>query len=302
MGELHFATSTPIAAALAVIAAEPLVLAALARLHSLRGRNAAQFGGMALAGFAAWLAAAWQAPAGMPHGLLLLLAADLFYLEIWGLLSRGYTLGVLATLAAAGRPLDAAEIAARYRGGAGLEWILRHRLSGMAAAGLVAARGDRLELTPLGAAVGRCSGAARALLKLERARHAAPVAIGAAVALYPAVLLALIALGAQLEFWQYTAVYSCLTLAVLMAFGALYKSVSLRMLEFLLGRPGRGAPAQALLERYVASESFAHRLAVIESAGFAAREGERFALTPRGRAVARAVRGLHALYAIERIG
>lgn len=143
-----------------------------------------------------------------------------------------------------------------------------------------------------------------AVLVLQRVLpgRATPVATGVAVALYVGAPLFALGTGGRFNFWEYSAVYSCLTLAFLMAFGALYKSVSLRMLEFLLGQPQRSAAAQAVLERCVAEASFAHRLQVIESTHLATRAPAGFALTAKGRALARAVRGLHALFAIERIG
>jgi hypothetical protein len=168
MGALEFAASTPISAALGVIAGTPFALAALARIAPLRGRNALQFALVVLAGFGAWLLSATPAAAAeLLYGFLLLVAAELFYLEIWGLLSRGYTLGVLATLHAAGRPLSAAEIAARYRGGESLDWVMRHRMGGLVAARLVSASGDRLALTAPGVAVALGYRAATALLGLR---------------------------------------------------------------------------------------------------------------------------------------
>jgi hypothetical protein len=168
MGGLDFATSTPIAAALGVIAGTPLLLAALARVPGLRGRNALQFSLVVVAGFAAWLACAKSATAvEAQYGFLLLAAAELLYLEIWGLLSRGYTLGVLATLHAAGTPLSAEDLAARYRGGDGLDWILRHRMGGLVATGLVSASDGRLALTAPGTAVAALYRVAAALLCLR---------------------------------------------------------------------------------------------------------------------------------------
>jgi hypothetical protein len=95
-------------------------------------------------------------------------SAVLVYLEIWGLLSRGYTLGLLTTIHQAGQPLPAAELARRYRGGEGLEWIMRHRLAGLEAAGLVRQDGENLVLTPrLGNAVAWSYRVAVALLGLK---------------------------------------------------------------------------------------------------------------------------------------
>jgi hypothetical protein len=73
----------------------------------------------------------------------------LVYLEIWGLMSRGYTLGIILTLYNAGRLLSEAEVSRSYRGGEGLAWIMCHRVGGLMAAGLVAKRNEDLVLTPL---------------------------------------------------------------------------------------------------------------------------------------------------------
>src|SRR5205807_7885585 len=84
----------------------------------------------------------------MALGFMILGAALLFYLEVWALLSRGYTLGLLLTLHRAGRPLDDSELAARYRGGAGLSWIMSHRIDGLLSAGLVSLENGQVVLSP----------------------------------------------------------------------------------------------------------------------------------------------------------
>ena len=78
----------------------------------------------------------------------LLGAALLFYLEVWSLLSRGYTLGLLLTLYRAGGSLDDDELARRYRGGEGLSWIMRHRLAALVQSGLVQQEDGVIRLTP----------------------------------------------------------------------------------------------------------------------------------------------------------
>ncbi|HXM81937.1 MAG TPA: hypothetical protein VN929_08405 [Burkholderiales bacterium] len=159
MGALQFTTSTSIDYALWVIAGFPFVLGALARLPGLKGRNAGQFAISTCLGTVLWIALIIRADAS-PHdveiGLMLLASAYLMYLEIWALISRGYTLGVLVTLFTARRPLGVDEIAARYRRGDGLSWIMRHRMEGLIGTGLVASHGDTLALTPfLGVATAR---------------------------------------------------------------------------------------------------------------------------------------------------
>ncbi len=63
-------------------------------------------------------------------------------------MTRGYTLGILLTLLNEDRPLGADEIFTAYRGGEGLGWIMRHRLGGLGAAGLLRKDGNQLILTP----------------------------------------------------------------------------------------------------------------------------------------------------------
>jgi hypothetical protein len=91
-------------------------------------------------------------------------------------------------------------------------------------------------------------------------------------------------------------------LLFLMAFGALYKSISLRILLDLLDRPGQAGLYSAILGRYVAAESFESRLAVMQENGFAVLTPAGYALTDKGRRLARLVGALHRLFAIERSG
>jgi hypothetical protein len=160
MPSLDFTIPAAVAAAFAVSFTLPVALLLIARVPLLSGRNALQFLVSAVVTVVAWIIVLLSVPdarsttvAEIIVGAMLLGAAFLVYLEIWGLLSRGYTLGLLITIRTAGRPLPAAELARRYRGGEGLEWIMRHRLAGLEAAGLVEREGPRLVLTRLGRAV-----------------------------------------------------------------------------------------------------------------------------------------------------
>ncbi len=161
IASLDFSLTPTILYALVVGGALPLYLVALARLPWLSGRNALQFLTGFLAVIALWigLLILWPGPqrpnlAELCIGVMTLGAGSLFYLEVWALLSRGYTLGLLVTLYRANRPLDEDELARSYRGGSGLSWIMQHRLSGLIGAGLVRQHGGMIILTPvLGVAV-----------------------------------------------------------------------------------------------------------------------------------------------------
>lgn len=158
---LDFSLTPTVLYALAVGAALPIYVAVIARLAPLGGHNALQFllGSVAMIVLWIGLVFGWPGarspgPAEICTGLMILGAGWLFYLEVWALLSRGYTLGLLVTLYRAGRPLGEDELARSYRGGRGLAWIMEHRVSGLLGAGLVRKKGGMVALTPLlGAAV-----------------------------------------------------------------------------------------------------------------------------------------------------
>jgi hypothetical protein len=172
-GRLDFAASSAVLVSLLAAVVFPIILAAVARLPGLRDRNALQFcaAGVIVAGL--WgiaLAAAGGPPptgADLATSFMLLAGAALVYLEIWGLMSRGYTLGLLLTLFHCKSPMTDAELAAGYRRGEGLGWIMRHRLGGLLSTGLVRRQGDLIVLTSTGVLVARLYRAAIAVLGLK---------------------------------------------------------------------------------------------------------------------------------------
>lgn len=142
-------------AAIAIGVLQPLYLFAITRLPIIVERNAVQFLINCGVTLLLWMLAIWLVPglrqssmAELALGLMALAGSMLVYLEVWGLMSRGYTLGVMLTLHNAEHPLSEAEISRSYRGGEGLEWIMRHRVSGLMAAGLLESRDGQLVLTP----------------------------------------------------------------------------------------------------------------------------------------------------------
>ena len=175
MFALDFTIPPSLIAAFVVSLALPLYLFILARLPLLAGRNAIQFLISVVIAIAAWLCALLFVPAAWPTsaadtvlGAMVIGSVVLFYLEIWALLSRGYTLGLIMTIHQSRRPLPAEELARLYHGGEGLEWIMRHRLAGLEATGLVSRTSDQLVLTPgRGRITALCYRIAIALLGLK---------------------------------------------------------------------------------------------------------------------------------------
>ncbi len=96
------------------------------------------------------------------------------------------------------------------------------------------------------------------LLRLSKRSPALIVVLSAAV-VYLAVLFSALALAQRVALWPFSAAYGFLTLCVLMLFGALYKSVSLRMLGDLSLAVGHALPEQELAGIYRLQQAFAIR-------------------------------------------
>lgn len=173
IGHVDFAAGGAVLTSLIAAALFPAVLAVLARLPALRDRNALQFLASSVIIVGLWVIALLlpgvpaSTAAELATSLMILAGALLVYLEAWGLLSRGYTLGLLLTLFRGGRPITDAQLAASYRQGEGVGWIMRHRLGGLMSARLVRRQGDRIVLTSTGAIIGILYRVAIAVLGLK---------------------------------------------------------------------------------------------------------------------------------------
>lgn len=139
-------------------------------------------------------------------------------------------------------------------------------------------------------------------LRIARAAPPAVVVILSAFAAYPAMVVAVVTVSPPFLFWPSSAVYWFLAICFLMVFGAIYKSISLRILAELAIRPGRQDDYQAILGRYVHRESFQGRVRILVADGMATDDGNGLVLTQKGRRVAGAVAALQRLFRIERSG
>jgi hypothetical protein len=172
-GHLDFTAGAAVVSALVAAALFPAVLALLARLSRLRARNALQFLATSVIVVVLWVIALCvpglraSSAAELATSFMMLACALIIYLEIWALLSRGYTLGLLLTLFRGKAPMSDAQLAASYRQGEGVGWIMRHRLGGLLSARLVRRQGDRIVLTGAGALIGILYRAAVATLGLK---------------------------------------------------------------------------------------------------------------------------------------
>lgn len=118
-----------------------------------------------------------------------------------------------------------------------------------------------------------------------------------------AVSLPLLALsGLQFNLWVFMVVYWFLVTSFLMVFGALYKSLSLRILRDMLSKPGRADSYEEIFSRYLVEESYKNRLDVICRQRFVNLVDNRYLLTPRGMRLARRVFTVQQWFGISRSG
>ena len=144
--------------------------------------------------------------------------------------------------------------------------------------------------------------AAVVIIRVLRVISPAVLVLAAAWIVYGAMLILLPMVGAVVHFWATSITYWFLTLCFLMAFGAIYKSVSLRVLRDLLKTEGRSQSHDAILARYIREESYQRRLALLESEGFALRQPEGYVLTPKGNRLAGVAHVIQRVFRIERSG
>ncbi len=176
LGQIDFNMPPSLLAALALAASQPAWLFAAARLPGMSGRNTLQFMLSAASVIVFWSIAVTFAPAIRPFNLAELLVclmifggATLAYLQIWALLTTGYTIAILLALLKSTRPLTEDEISNAYRSGYGLQWVMHRRVGGLIKAGLVKRDDDCLALTPgTGLAIAYVYRVSVAILGLKR--------------------------------------------------------------------------------------------------------------------------------------
>ena len=143
-----------------------------------------------------------------------------------------------------------------------------------------------------------------AVIMLRRAHAVGPsrIVIGAAVIVGIVTVAGALVMRPVIFFWPLFASYSLLSLMFLLAFGAVYKSISLRILGDLLQRPERSDDYQRIVARYIEEESYRARLSLLVSEGLAEREDSRFRLTPKGWRLAKAIASVQRFFAIRSSG
>jgi hypothetical protein len=144
--------------------------------------------------------------------------------------------------------------------------------------------------------------AALVMLRVARRVEPALVVVALAPLAWVAAIPLLLMLGKRFNFWVFTASYCFLTLGFQMAFGAVYKSLSLRILTNMLQQPGRADSYEAIFSRYLVEDSYQNRLAVTQEKGLVKLQDGHYELTESGRKLASRTQAVQRVFGILRSG
>lgn len=145
-------------------------------------------------------------------------------------------------------------------------------------------------------------GASAVIMHLVRPRWPVPALTVLWIFIFTAVLIILVALGFQLNFWSYAAAFGPALVFFLFVFSAIYRSLSVRVMSDLLRKEGNRAAYGAVLGEYIVGESFPNRIKVLHDLGLSEPQGEGLRATRWGILFGRAVTGLQRLFGIRGSG
>lgn len=141
------------------------------------------------------------------------------------------------------------------------------------------------------------------LLRLLRTPSPALLVCGSAVCVY---FFGLIYIGAQdwrILFFAFSSLYWFLTMSLIMVFGAVYKSISLRMMLHLLSQPGKTDSYEAILESYIKNQSYLQRIEIlVEKKWLEKSEKSVFRLTKKGCRFAERLWLIQRIFSIQESG
>lgn len=84
-----------------------------------------------------------------------------------------------------------------------------------------------------------------------------------AILVYLVGLLVIGYYGYQVNFFAFSSIYWFLAISFVMYFGAILKSISLRMMQYLLYKPNYADSLDTLLETYIHNQSYSQRIEVL---------------------------------------
>lgn len=139
------------------------------------------------------------------------------------------------------------------------------------------------------------------VLRLTAQRGAVPALLGCAAAVF---LLAVASIASALEnagTWRFAAFYACGVAVVIFIYGAVLKSLSLRMLVLMATLPRGEAGVDQLTEETIAP-AFDERIRLLQESGLIAADPAGYTATGKGTATASQIARLRAFLDIEASG
>lgn len=143
------------------------------------------------------------------------------------------------------------------------------------------------------------------LILLRIVRNISPTIIvcTSAIFVYSLGLIVISITGWHVYFFSFSSIYWFLTLTLLMIFGAVYKSISLRMMLHLLHKPDKTDFYATILQNYIKNQSYLNRIDILLEKKLIKQSGNAsFNLTKRGNRFARQLWLMQKLFCIKESG
>lgn len=124
-----------------------------------------------------------------------------------------------------------------------------------------------------------------------------------ALLIYFSALLFIGAMNYQINFFSFSSLYWFLALTLLMFFGAIYKSISLRMMLHLFHQPNNTDRYDVILENYIKDQSYHNRIDILlDKKLIEPSTNHSFNLTKKGQELARKLLMMQQLFSIKESG
>ena len=135
-------------------------------------------------------------------------------------------------------------------------------------------------------------------LSKTKQRFAMPIMAGSAASVF---IVTAFLCGQSVAYWHFAAIFGCGTVGTLFLYGAVLKSLSLRMQATLLAAPDNALSIDTLSARVV-EPAFAARTELLVQSGMTQVADEKFAITPAGRHTAQRLNSIRRALNIDTLG
>lgn len=140
-------------------------------------------------------------------------------------------------------------------------------------------------------------------LRIIRVMSPTVLVCSCAVFVYIWALILISTIGLNINFFSFSSLYWFLTLSLLMVFGAIYKSISLRMMLHLLNNPEKKDFYDAIMKNYIKDQSYLKRISILLEKKMIRKTGNAsFSLTKRGNTLAKTIWLIQKIFSIKESG